>query len=98
MTIDTKKMYRSSNNLLNSRQPPSNIDNYKTLNELVMKPPNTRLSRQSPTMQNDQWDDDYNNRTIRKLVTDQPLNPSRSRSPSNISLKSMVIDGQWKYQ
>jgi hypothetical protein len=91
-------MYRSSNNLLNSRQPPSNVDNYKTLNELVMKPPNTRLSRQSPTMQNDQWDDDYNNRTIRKLVTDQPLNPSRSRSPSNISLKSMVIDGQWKYR
>jgi hypothetical protein len=92
-------MHRSSNNLLSSRQPPSNVDNYKTLNELVIKPPSTRLSRQSPTMQHDQLDDDdYNNRTIRKLITDQPLNPSRSRSPSNISLKSMVIDGQWKYR
>jgi hypothetical protein len=86
-------MHRSSNNLLNSRQPPVNVDNYKRLSEQVMKPTSARTSHQSPITQNDEWDNDH-----RKLITNQPLNPSRSRSPSHISLKSMVIDGRWKYQ
>jgi hypothetical protein len=70
---------------LTSRQSPLTIDNPRTLG---MKPP---ISRQSPN-------DDDNNRTIRKLITDQPFNSPRSRSPSHVSLKSMVLEGQWKYR
>ncbi|CAF4014313.1 unnamed protein product [Rotaria sp. Silwood2] len=125
-------MLRSSNNRLNYRQAPSSIENYKALNEFVMKSTSPRTSGQSHTAQNDKWNDD--NRTLRKLVGDQPLNPSQSRSrtleklvgdqPLNPSqsrsrsssaaslnssqsrlrsssvalLKSMVIEGQWRYQ
>ncbi|CAF3588851.1 unnamed protein product [Rotaria sp. Silwood1] len=110
-------MLRSSNNRLNYRQAPSSIENYKALNELVMKPTSPRTAVQSLTTQHDKWNDE--NRTLRKLVVDQPLNPSKSRSrtlekfvadqslnpsqspsrsPSVASLKSMVIEGQWKYR
>lgn len=124
-------MHRSPNNLLNYRQPPSNVDNYKTLGDLVMKPTSGRIPRQSITAQHDEWNDNHNrnrtlddlvmkpssgrtsrqstmtqdddddhdnNRTLRKLMKNQPLNPSRSRSSSTVSLKSMLIEGQWKYR
>jgi hypothetical protein len=79
-------MHRS----LNSRQSPLSIDNSRRLDALVMKPPTSRIS-------NDEWNDN-SNRTVRKLITDQPLNPPRTRSPSHVSLKSMVIEGQWNYR
>ena len=89
-------MSRPSSALRNHRQPSSIVDNYEVIDELVMKPTSGRTSRQLSTDENDQWDN--NNRTIRKLITDQPLNPYRSRSSSNTSLKSMVIEGKWKYR
>ena len=65
--------------------------------------PHTRTSRQLSTIENsddddDDDDDDNNNETLRKLMTRQSLNPSRSSSLSNTLLKSMIIDGQWKYR
>ena len=80
----------------NSRQSALNVDNYRTLSELGMRSPtSTRTSRQLSSRQDDE---DDNNRTIRKLVSHQPMNPSRNYSSSTTSLKSMVIDGRWKYR
>ncbi|UJR07694.1 hypothetical protein I4U23_011979 [Adineta vaga] len=81
-----------------SRQSSLNVDNHKTLNELVMKSPMSRTPRQLSSRQTDDFHEDDNNRTLRKLMTNQPMNPSRVRSPSTTSLKSMVIDGHWKYR
>ncbi|CAF1222750.1 unnamed protein product [Rotaria sordida] len=110
-------MLRSPNNRFNYRQTPSSIGNYNALNELVMKSSSPRTSGHSLMTQNDKWNDD--NRTLRKLLVDQPLNPSQSRSQtlekllgdqplnpsqslsrsSNVaSLKSIIIEGQWKYR
>lgn len=76
------------------RSPGSRIDNSKTLNALVMRPPSARVS---PIPPQDEREDIYN-RAIRKLITDDPLNPSRPRSSSVVSLKSMVVDGGWKFR
>jgi hypothetical protein len=90
-------MNRLSNNLHGYRQPPSSVDNHKPFDALAMKPASGRTSRQSPTTQDDdEWEN--NRRFLRKPDDDQRLNPSRSRSSSAVSLKSMVIEGQWKYR
>jgi hypothetical protein len=89
-------MLGSPNNFSKYRQPPSSVDNYRALNDLVMKPTSARTPRRLSPTQNDEWNDD--NRTVRKLVENQPLNPARFRSSSNTSLKSLIIDGQWKYR
>ncbi|CAF1102310.1 unnamed protein product [Adineta ricciae] len=79
-----------------SRQSALNVDNYRTLSELGMRSPTpTRTSHQLSSRQDDE---DNNNRTIRKLVSHQPMNPSRNYTSSTTSLKSMVIDGRWKYR
>lgn len=49
------------------------------------------MRRASPNMSN--YDYDYDeNQTLKRLVRSQPMNPKR------ISLKSMVIDGKWRYR
>lgn len=68
----------------------SPIANSKTLNALVMRPPSARTS--SPVLSQDEQD----NRTLRRLIADQPMNPPRSSSA--VSLKSMVVDGRWKFR
>lgn len=86
-----------------SRPTPLSVERDRTLNALVMKPPSSRSPRLSPKPsideRDDDDDDDYDeNSTIRKLMVRQPLNPSRSRSPSTTSLRSMLVEGRWKYQ
>ena len=39
-----------------------------------------------------------NDRTLRRLLADQPFNPTSSRLSEQVSLKSVVIDGKWKYR
>ena len=68
------------------RSPSSRIDNSKRMNALVMRPPSARVSP-IPLQ------DDNDNRTSRRLITNQPVDPSRS-----VSLKSMVVDGGWKFR
>lgn len=82
-------MHRSPTNLLSCRRTPL------TINDLV----NERSSGKSPRRDHDhQSDDEEENQTIKRFVRSQPMNPSRSGSPSTVSLKSMLIDGQWKYR
>ena len=81
-------MYRSSKNPLDSRQSPLNIGGRS-----VMKSSSARTSRSSSTASSEESDNDMKNQTLRKFITGQSLNPARSRS-----LKSIVIEGQWKYR
>jgi hypothetical protein len=60
------------------------MDNSRRLDALMMRPP-PQPERQSPRIPNNERDDN-SNRTIRKLITDQPFNPPpRTQSPSRTS-------------
>lgn len=82
-------MLRSSNSLLDQHQPPSSVYNYKTLNEMVMKPTGIRISNN---------ESDKNNQTLKKILIDRPLHSPLSRMLSNISLDEIIIEGQWKFR
>ncbi|CAF2180207.1 unnamed protein product [Rotaria magnacalcarata] len=77
-------------------------DDYRKLQRLTadqsLIPSQIRTSSQPPTTRHEKGNDD--NRVLRKSVVDQPLNTSQSRSRSSSinSLKSIVIEGQWKYR
>ena len=80
------------------RSPTSRVNNSRALNALVMR---SSGSRTSPVPTKNDRDDDHedDNRTLRRLITNQPLNPSRSRSSSStVSLKPMLIEGQWSFR
>ncbi|CAF3166581.1 unnamed protein product [Rotaria socialis] len=81
-------------------------DDYRKLQRLTadqsLIPSQIRTSSQSPTTRHEKGNDDH--RVLRKSIVDQQLNASqsrsrsRSRSSSINSLRSIVIEGQWKYQ
>lgn len=89
-------MLRSSNGLLGQHQPPSSVYNYKTLNQMVIRPTIIRTSHQSSVISNNE--SDKNNQTLKKLLADQPLHSPLSRMLSNISLDEIIIEGQWKFR
>jgi hypothetical protein len=97
-TVNASTM-RPTSGRISRQSPSSHFDHDETVNESTMRPTSGRISRQSPRTHNDEWDDNKN-QTLRKLVANQPLNPSRSRSssPGHVSLTSMVIEGKWKYR
>ena len=61
-----------------------------------MSPISTRVSRYSADKQTYE-SNDYSRR-LRKAIDHRPVNSSRSQSPGNASLKSMIIKGDWEYQ
>jgi hypothetical protein len=84
-------MIRSPNGLLDQHQTPSSVYNYKTLNEVIMRPTSVRTSYQTSVISNNE--SDKNNQILKKLLTEQPLH-----SLSNISLNEILIEGQWKFR
>jgi len=90
-------MLRSSNILLDQQQPPSSVYNYKTLNEMVMRPTSAKTSsHQSSVTSNNE--SNKNNQTLRRLLADQPFQSSLPRMLSNISLHEIIIEGEWKFR
>jgi hypothetical protein len=90
-------MLRSPNSLSDQHQPPSSVYNYKTLNDMVMRPTSVKTSHQSSVIPNNE--SDKNNQTLKKLLVDQPIQSSLSRTlNNNISLHEIIIEGQWKYR
>jgi len=61
-----------------------------------MRPTSVRTSHQSSVISNNE--SDKNNQIFKKLLVDQPVHSPLSQMLSNISLREMIVEGQWKFR
>lgn len=83
-------MSHSSRNRFNYGQAQSNTHDFRVIDELVMKPSNERITRQSHKTLVDNANDD--DRTVKRLIANQPITPYKVRTPSR---SSTPMNDEW---
>ena len=89
-------MLRSPKTPYGYRPSQSSIDGYSALNDLAMYPPDRRAPRQTMALEEDERD--RRRQTSRRSATEPSSNRALSRSSSNGSLQSVIVDGKWEYR
>ncbi|UJR38470.1 hypothetical protein I4U23_031138 [Adineta vaga] len=90
-------MLRSSNGLLDHSSSSSSVYNYKTLNEMATRPTSARTLNQSTIKSNNRLN--KNNKTLlKKPLGEQCSHVSLPPAFNHISIRDMIIEGNWKLQ